>query len=333
MKTWAEALLDWQSQHGRHDLPWQGSEPYRVWLSEIMLQQTQVATVLDYFPRFIARFPTLETLAAADLDAVLQLWAGLGYYRRARFLHQAAQEMMRSGIPQTRAGWEALPGIGRSTAAAISAFCYQQREAILDGNVKRVLCRAFARDGDLQNKRFEAELWALAEALLPHEQAMPRYTQAMMDLGALICSPKQPLCHQCPVQNQCLAYRTGRVHALPRPKKALPVTAQDCFWLLIFDAQGRLLLQKRRHGIWQNLYSVPSFDTEAARDAFIKQHDLSASWRELETFSHRLTHRLLKIKPLIYEDLNPVACADYVYGVPSQYALPKALSALLAQLA
>ena len=220
--SFARRLINWQRQHGRHDLPWQVKDPYCVWLSEIMLQQTQVATVLDYYPRFLAKFPTVQSLAAAPQDEVLSLWAGLGYYSRARNLHKAAQQVVGQfgGIfPSERKDLETLCGVGRSTAAAISAFAFNRRETILDGNVKRVLCRVFAQDGNPQDKKFENVLWALAESLLPSENAdMPAYTQGLMDLGATVCKRTKPLCHQCPMADICEARKQNRIDEPARKK-------------------------------------------------------------------------------------------------------------------
>lgn len=222
--SFARRLIDWQRQHGRHDLPWQVKDPYSVWLSEIMLQQTQVATVLDYYPRFLTKFPTVQSLAAAPQDEVLSLWAGLGYYSRARNLHKAAQQVVGQfgGIfPSERKDLETLCGVGRSTAAAISAFAFNRRETILDGNVKRVLCRVFAQDGNPQDKKFENSLWTLAESLLPSENTdMPAYTQGLMDLGATVCKRTKPLCHQCPMADICEAKKQNRIDELPRKKTA-----------------------------------------------------------------------------------------------------------------
>ena len=204
--TFSERLIRWQKAHGRHHLPWQVRHAYNVWLSEIMLQQTQVATVLDYYPRFIAHFPTVRSLAEAGQDEVLGLWAGLGYYSRARNLHKAAKQVVGDfggEFPSARQELEKLCGVGRSTAAAIAAFAFHRREAILDGNVKRVLCRVFARDGNPADKKFENGLWDLAESLLPEaNEDMPAYTQGLMDLGATVCKRTKPLCIQCPTDTR-----------------------------------------------------------------------------------------------------------------------------------
>lgn len=223
----AARLLNWQRTHGRHDLPWQASrEPYRIWLSEIMLQQTQVETVIPYYLRFLQRFPDLPALAAASLEDVLALWSGLGYYARARNLHRAAREVrdQHDGqFPRTAAEIANLPGIGRSTAAAIAAFAHGERAAILDGNVKRVLCRVFGVEGFPGSAAVDRELWALAERLLP-EAEIGRYIQAQMDLGATVCTRSRPACGRCPFAADCIAQRSGRIAELPtpRPRKAVP---------------------------------------------------------------------------------------------------------------
>ncbi|HEY1392439.1 MAG TPA: A/G-specific adenine glycosylase, partial [Methylibium sp.] len=219
-EDFAARLVAWQRIHGRHDLPWQRTrEPYRVWLSEIMLQQTQVSTVLAYYPRFLQRFPDVRSLAAASLDEVLAAWAGLGYYSRARNLHRCAQVVLEQHggeFPRSAAALVELPGIGRSTAAAIAAFCGDERAAILDGNVKRVLSRLLAFGEDLAQARNEKTLWACAEALLPAAAGdMPAYTQGLMDLGATICLARKPACALCPTQGLCAAQREGRPEAYP----------------------------------------------------------------------------------------------------------------------
>ena len=213
MNTFAETLIAWQRGHGRHGLPWQVRDAYRVWLSEIMLQQTQVETVIPYYQRFIARFPDLPSLAAAPVEDVLTLWSGLGYYARARNLYKCARVVMErhgGAFPADPALLAELPGIGRSTAAAISAFSFGTRAAILDGNVKRVLARCFGIDGFPGNKAVETALWTLAESLLPATD-VDIYTQAQMDLGATVCTRGRPACGRCPVAARCVALREGRV--------------------------------------------------------------------------------------------------------------------------
>lgn len=301
MPTFAQRLIRWQRQHGRNNLPWQTDDPYRVWLSEIMLQQTQVATVLDYYPKFLHAFPTVQDLAAADQDRVLQLWAGLGYYSRARNLHHAAQQIVaehQGRFPQNRQQLQTLKGVGRSTAAAIAAFAFKQPETILDGNVKRVLCRLFALDGDPADKHFEQQLWALAESLLPeHRQDMPAYTQGLMDLGATVCRRSKPDCTACPMADICQAKQQNRQHELPRKKTAVTVKQQTLYWLKISRTDGAVLLCKRpQRGIWAGLYCLPTFDTLRNLQQFAAACGLPAdALDEHPAIAHRLTHRQLEI--------------------------------------
>lgn len=272
----AQRLLTWFDQHGRHDLPWQHPRSaYRVWVSEIMLQQTQVQTVIPYFQRFMAQFPNVSSLAQAPADAVLTQWAGLGYYARARNLHRAAGQVIRQHagqLPRTRLELEGLPGIGRSTAAAILALAYDQREAILDGNVRRVLARHTGIEGWPGQSTVQASLWRVAEDRLP-TQRLADYTQALMDLGATVCRARQPQCGQCPWSADCYAYQEGRVAELPtpRPAKSLPLRTR---WAAVLrDAEGRILLQRRpAPGIWGGLYSLPEAETAAALDALIHRY-------------------------------------------------------------
>lgn len=300
----ASTLVHWQRAHGRHDLPWQGSrDPYRVWLSEIMLQQTQVITVLSYYPRFLERFETVQALAVAHEDEVLGLWSGLGYYSRARNLHRCAQVVVAQWggeFPRSAEQLQTLPGIGRSTAAAIAAFCFGERSAILDGNVKRVLTRVLAFEGDLAELRQERQLWTLAEALLPDSSAdMPAYTQALMDLGATQCLPKRPRCRDCPLAGLCAARAQDRVLTFPVRTRKLKRSAQSLWLLVARDEQGRVWLVKRPgKGIWAGLYSLPVFEDEAA---------LTQAWPEgrqvqvLPARMHVLTHKDLHLHPWVYE--------------------------------
>ena len=297
----ARAMVDWQRQHGRHDLPWQNTrDPYRVWLSEIMLQQTQVSTVLDYYPRFLARFADVHALAVAHEDEVLGLWSGLGYYSRARNLHRCAQVVVAEhggAFPRQAQVLQTLPGIGRSTAAAIAAFCFDERSAILDGNVKRVLTRVLAYGQDMAELRHERALWQMAEALLPHTGAdMPAYTQALMDLGASLCLPRRTACAQCPVAALCQAHAQGRELDYPVRTRKLRRSTETLWLLLAQDEAGRVWLHKRpSRGIWAGLYSVPVFESEAA---------LLAAWpeaRDLQAWpvrQHALTHKDLYLHPL-----------------------------------
>lgn len=299
----APRLVQWQRQHGRHGLPWQTQEPYRVWLSEIMLQQTQVATVLDYYPRFVTTFPDVQALAAAEEDAVLGLWQGLGYYSRARNLHKAAQQVVNEfgGVfPSERKELQRLCGVGRSTAAAIAAFCFNARETILDGNVKRELCRLFALDGDPANKAFEAKLWTTAEALLPQNDAdMPAYTQGLMDLGATVCKRLKPVCAVCPMNDICLAHLQGRTAELPRRKAAVAVKDVALYWLVLRNRAGAVFLTKRpAKGIWGGLWCVPC--SESLDDLYALACDFGIQAEDLTEgteIKHRLTHRQLMILP------------------------------------
>lgn len=294
-------MVDWQRQHGRQSLPWQNTQdPYRVWLSEIMLQQTQVSTVLDYFPRFLGRFPDVAALAAAPQDDVLALWSGLGYYSRARNLHKCAQEVMgRFGgaFPRRAEDLQTLPGIGRSTAAAIAAFCFQERAAILDGNVKRVLTRVLGYGDDLAVAKNERALWALAQDLLPENPAdMPRYTQALMDLGATVCLPRKAQCDVCPVSVVCQAKAQGEPLAYPVKTRKLKRSSATLWLLWAVNAQGQVWLQKRPDkGIWAGLFSLPVFDSE---------DELLATWAQgkdpqyIAPWKHVLTHRDLHLHPV-----------------------------------
>ncbi|WII92911.1 A/G-specific adenine glycosylase [Kingella negevensis] len=328
-------LITWQKQYGRHHLPWQVSDPYRVWLSEIMLQQTQVITVLDYYPRFVARFPTVQDLAAAPQDDVLQLWAGLGYYSRARNLHFAAQQVVNDfggTFPANRVQLESLKGVGRSTAAAICAFAFRLPETILDGNVKRVLCRVFALDGDPSDKAFERDLWAKAESLLPENRAdMPAYTQGLMDLGATVCTRSKPRCEVCPMNKMCQALAQDLTAELPRKKAAVAVQQQTLFWLIAQREDGAIWLHKRpQRGIWAGLYCVPTFDSLAQMGEGVTVDELE----ELPALTHRLTHRLLEIIP--YRANTFSGCVNNgIWVLPSDFAafgMPKPLANLLQNL-
>ncbi len=248
----ATRVVRWQAAHGRHHLPWQQTrDPYRVWLSEIMLQQTQVSTVLDYYPRFLQRFPDVAALAAAPLDDVLALWSGLGYYSRARNLHRCAQQVVavHGGVfPATAEVLATLPGIGRSTAGAIAAFCFSQRVPILDANVRRVLTRVLAFGEDLAAARNERQLWAHAHDLLPVDdldEAMPRYTQGLMDLGAGWCLPRKPRCDLCPLGEVCAARRAGDPEKYPVRTRKLRRSAQSWWLLLRCNAVGAVWLERR----------------------------------------------------------------------------------------
>ncbi len=294
-------MVAWQRTQGRQHLPWQHTrDPYNVWLSEIMLQQTQVSTVLDYYPRFLARFPDVAALAAAPEDDVLGLWSGLGYYSRARNLHRCAQEVMaRFGarFPAKAADLQSLPGIGRSTAAAIAAFCFHERAAILDGNVKRVLTRVLGYGEDLAVAANERRLWAMAEHLLPGQASdMPAYTQALMDLGATVCLPRRAQCEACPVAGDCVARRAGEPLAYPVKTRKLKRSSATLWLLWLVDPDGQVWLHKRpARGIWAGLYSLPVFASEAELCAACPQ---AATGEHLAAFKHVLTHRDLHLHPV-----------------------------------
>ncbi|RZL91732.1 MAG: A/G-specific adenine glycosylase [Variovorax sp.] len=301
-------MVAWQRSHGRSALPWQNThDPYRVWLSEVMLQQTQVSTVLGYFARFLDRFPTVRALAAGTEDEVFGLWSGLGYYSRARNMHRCAQEVVSrfdGTFPRNAAELETLPGIGRSTAAAIAAFCFGERVAILDGNVKRVLTRVLGFDGDLSSAAQERLLWAAATGLLPpatQPSAIARYTQGLMDLGATVCLPRKPLCLVCPASEACAARRVGTPEMFPVKTRKLRRSAQSLWMLQARDTKGRVWLQKRpSRGIWAGLYCLPVFETRAALIEELQPNDRGAV-RDEAAFLHVLTHKDLHLHPVSVE--------------------------------
>ncbi|HEX7341074.1 MAG TPA: A/G-specific adenine glycosylase [Rhodanobacteraceae bacterium] len=307
----ASRLLAWFDHHGRHDLPWQHPRSaYRVWLSEIMLQQTQVATVIPYFTRFVTALPTLPDLACADEDDVLALWSGLGYYRRARFARQAARlcvERFDSELPCDFDALVSLPGIGRSTAGAILAQAYGQRFAILDGNVKRVLTRHDGIHGYPGDGAIEKQLWALAEQLIPRTRVAD-YTQAIMDLGATVCRRAKPDCDACPLAATCVARQRGLVDQLPmrRTRKALPV--RQTVMLLLRDSQGRILLEKRGpQGVWTGLWSLPEAADPREAQVLANRHAKIGRPHSLEPFTHTFSHYRLDVTPVLYRDTTNLA--------------------------
>ena len=316
----AGEIVRWQATHGRNSLPWQNTrDPYHVWLSEIMLQQTQVATVLDYYARFLQRFPTVSDLAAAAQDEVLALWSGLGYYSRARNLHRCAQEVvaLHAGqFPPAAEQLQTLPGIGRSTAAAIAAFCFGERVAILDGNVKRVLTRVLGFSGDLAQSANERALWDLATDLLPKQdlpEAMPRYTQGLMDLGATVCARRQPQCLLCPVQKLCRALATGEPDKYPVKTRKLKRGAQALSLLWAQRPDGSVWLEKRpAPGIWGGLYCLPVFESDEALKALLP-HSLHDRLEPLPHVVHVLTHKDLHLSP-------------WIAGFRAGQAMPKAMT-------
>ena len=309
----APRLLRWFDVSGRHDLPWQHPRtPYRVWLSEIMLQQTQVKTAAPYFERFVTALPDLPALAAAPMDQVLALWSGLGYYARARNLLAAAQRCVAAHggeLPRDIDALTALPGIGRSTAAAILAQAWGDRHAILDGNVKRVLTRYHGIDGWPGLPAVEKQLWALAEQHLPH-QRLADYTQAQMDLGATLCTRSNPACVLCPLQDSCVARREGRVGELPTAKPGKTPPQRHAHVLVLLDAQQRLLLQRRPPaGIWASLWTLPQADDAAALQAWCEAHTQAdvASAQPLPAIDHAFSHYKLRLQPLRIDAVVPRA--------------------------
>lgn len=297
--SFSRRLIDWQRQCGRHALPWQNTrDAYRIWLSEIMLQQTQVCTVIPYYERFLDRFPTLADLARAPLELVLELWSGLGYYARARNLHRCAQVLVAGfggTFPREPERIAELPGIGRSTAAAIAVFAFGTHAAILDGNVKRVLARCFGIDGFPGSAPVEKSLWQLAESLLP-ETDVESYTQGLMDLGATVCLRGKYACGICPMHEICIARREGRQEELPtaRPRKALPERATSL--LLLSDGRHVLLERRPPVGIWGGLLSLPE-GSEATAGEFAMRHGIRLlATQPLTTLKHTFTHFRLNIQ-------------------------------------
>ena len=295
-------IIAWQKRHGRHDFPWQNTrEPYRIWLSEIMLQQTQVATVIPYYARFLEKFPTLRDLASASEDEVLALWSGLGYYSRGRNLLRTAQivaEQFGGEFPDAIDDILALPGIGQSTAAAISAFAFGERQAILDGNVKRVFARHFGVAGFPGDKKIETKLWRVANQALPKNN-IEAYTQGLMDLGATVCLRTRPLCLACPVGDSCAAKSEGRIHELPapRPKKAVPEKSTT---MLIISHAGEVLLEKRPPtGVWAGMWCFPELQNGASsRGACRERYGLEiTALKPWDVLQHGFTHFKLSITP------------------------------------
>jgi len=348
--SFSRAVIDWQRQHGRHALPWQNTQDaYRIWLSEIMLQQTQVSAVLGYYARFLERFPDVKALAEAPVEDVMTYWAGLGYYTRARNLHACARRVVAEydGVfPSSPTLLADLPGIGRSTAAAISAFSSGTRAAILDGNVKRVFARVFGIAQYPGLKPVEDALWRRAEALTPRDEGIESYTQGLMDLGATLCTRSRPDCPRCPLQDRCVAYATGRTAELPirKPKKATPEKRAQM--LVVIDGGQVLLEQRPGSGIWGGLLSLPEVDGHVALDE--EALDLGAAAEAAEKFGtvaeteallpleHGFTHYKLHIHPYrIALQSRGATPAGYVWwdlARIDEAALPSPIKKLLGQL-
>jgi A/G-specific adenine glycosylase len=303
-KRFVSAVLAWYRRHGRRDLPWQRERSaYRVWVSEIMLQQTQVATVIPYYERFMTRFPSLLALAEAEPDEVLHLWSGLGYYARARNLHRAAQQVrnIHNGrFPEAIEPVMELPGVGRSTAGAILSLALDQPHPILDGNVKRVLARCFAVEGWPGRAQVERRLWELAGSLTPKSRVQA-YNQAMMDLGAMVCVRSRPACASCPLSGQCLALARGNVHDYPGKKPVAGKPMRPVFMLLLHNGQGELMLERRPpSGVWGGLWSLPEFVSRADAEGWVAERlgverPLLSAWPSRR---HTFSHFHLEITPL-----------------------------------
>jgi A/G-specific adenine glycosylase len=340
----APSLIAWQARHGRHDLPWQRERtPYRVWVSEVMLQQTQVATVLGYFERFMQRFPSVQALAEAPIDAVLHLWSGLGYYSRARNLHRAAQCICNEfdgKLPETLEQLMTLPGIGRSTAGAILAQSLNKRHAILDGNARRVLSRYFAVEGAPAARATQDELWRLADLCTPADE-VATYTQAIMDVGATICLRRRPQCEACPLREPCAARRSARQHELPAPRVRAQRRTREVIMLIAQRQDGRVLLERRQpQGIWGGLWSLPEFkDEDAARGYCQTWLHAAEELKALARVQHAFTHFDLEITPVLSRCRERHAVADddrhlwYDARQPAAIGVPAPIATLIGGLA
>ena len=295
-------LIAWQKIHGRHDLPWQNTrDPYAIWVSEIMLQQTQVTAVTGYYQRFMQRFPTIKSLAESTQEEVLQHWSGLGYYSRARNLHNAAQTIMDEyggKFPQDFEQIQTLSGIGRSTAAAIASFAFNQNQTILDGNVKRVLARHYLIEGWTGAPKIEKQLWSLAESLVP-EQDMVAYTQGLMDLGATICTRSKPKCELCPLKASCKALSENKTKSFPTPKPKKTIPQKQTTMLLILDGNEVMLEKRPSSGIWGGLWSLPEISMQdIASEVALRRFGLEVEAEEpLASIQHVFTHFKLEILP------------------------------------
>lgn len=304
LASFAPQIVSWQQAHGRHHLPWQNTrDPYRVWLSEIMLQQTQVATVLTYYTRFLERFPTVASLAEAEQDEVMPYWAGLGYYARARNLHRCAQAVMQDWqgqFPRQAQQLSTLPGIGRSTAAAIAAFCFDERSPIMDGNVKRVFTRYFGVYGETQLRAVEQKLWSIAESIVaqaPQDLSMPAYTQGLMDLGSQCCTRSKPNCTQCPLQTACYAQHHQVQSELPTKKQRKQQDERYCHMLIVRSGDEILLQQRPDQGIWGGLLSLPEVSDEKQLLHLAHRYSSQTDPIRLASLQHIFSHFKLHISP------------------------------------
>jgi A/G-specific adenine glycosylase len=342
----SRALLHWFDQHGRKHLPWQQNKtPYRVWISEIMLQQTQVNTVIPYFERFMQRFPTIEALAASSGDEVLHQWAGLGYYSRARNLHRAAQMVVQNyagKFPDTLESLQTLPGIGRSTAGAILSIAFEQRATILDGNVKRVLARYLAITAPVNERSVENAMWNTATEFTPATRSAD-YTQAIMDLGATLCTRSKPQCPQCPLMTSCEGYAQGIATLLPKKKTTREIPTRVATFLIL-RADHSILLQKRPpHGIWGGLWSLPEIsgepDKKLIRQLCSLEFQLNVTrFTALKPFRHTFSHYHLEIHPVIIPASIPakiMASSEQIWynlEQPKTIGLPKPVQSILRNL-
>ena len=304
-KQFSNNIISWYQQHGRKTLPWQQNRtPYRVWVSEIMLQQTQVTTVIDYYLRFMDAFPTVNDLAVAPIDEVLKLWTGLGYYARARNLHKAANTVVNEfggEFPTCIEQIQTLPGIGRSTGAAILSLALNQPHPILDGNVKRIIARCFTVDGWYGQAKVLKQMWTIVEDLSPTKDIQP-YNQALMDIGSAICTRSKPKCELCPVADFCIANKASKTAEYPhkKPKKDKPVKSQ---WWPILICDGKVMLNQRPpSGIWGGLYSFSDFESEAQLTNYCHENQLvTNNTKHLEPMVHIFTHFQLNIQPIVIE--------------------------------
>jgi A/G-specific adenine glycosylase len=344
-RGFSDSLIGWHARHGRHDLPWQRQRTaYRVWVSEIMLQQTQVATVVPYYERFMHRFPDVCTLAAAPLDDVLHLWSGLGYYARARNLHRAAVRIAEAHGGRFPGSFDAvadLPGIGRSTAGAILALSRAERFPILDGNVRRVLSRHFGIEGSASDRATLERLWNLADECTPAAH-VDTYTQAIMDLGATVCTRRNPSCAACPVATTCVALRTDRQHQLPSPKQARTRRLREVFMLAAVRDDGGVLLERRpESGVWGGLWCLPEFASAGEAQAYAQRTLAGAPARPipLPAVEHAFTHFDLVIMPLLAHCCGTASAPEparslwYRAREPARVGLPAPIRLLLERLA